>query len=156
MASRWRIRRSTSAATVPEAEPLGRHFSVTRALPRVLAVLADLHLGATFFVEGLNTELYPDALREIAAAGHEVAYHGWRHERSADLDAALERELLEHGVAALDALGLRPVRFRPPGGRLLPSSLPALRISASRIIARLPGVERECAAAWRCCPSSGR
>ena len=49
----------------PEDEPLGAHHSVTQALPRVLAALDDAGLRATFFVEGLNTELYPDTLREL-------------------------------------------------------------------------------------------
>jgi len=106
----------------PQDEPLGRHFSVTRALPRVLGLLAELRLRATFFIEGLNAQLYPDALRTIDAAGHEVAYHGWRHERWADLTPARERELLERGVGVLAAVGLRPVGFRPPGGALASSS----------------------------------
>jgi peptidoglycan/xylan/chitin deacetylase (PgdA/CDA1 family) len=110
----------------PEGEPLGRHPSVTEGLPRVLELLEELGLRATFFVEGLNTELYPEALREIAAAGHEVGYHGWRHEPWGRLDAARERAVLERGVAALDALGLRPVGFRPPGGELLATSARAL------------------------------
>jgi peptidoglycan/xylan/chitin deacetylase (PgdA/CDA1 family) len=110
----------------PEGEPLGRHPSVTEGLPRVLALLAEHDLRATFFVEGLNTELYPDALRGIAAAGHEVASHGWRHEPWAQLDSARERVLLERAVEALDGLGLRPAGFRPPGGALLRSTLSAL------------------------------
>lgn len=107
----------------PEHEPLGRHFSVTRALPRILAALAETGLRATFFVEGRNTELYPDTLQEIAAAGHEVAYHGWCHEDWAGLPPEREFELLERGVEAMDDLGLRPQGFRPPGGRLTASSL---------------------------------
>ncbi len=110
----------------PLEEPLGRHFSVTRTLPRVLDLLSELELRATFFVEGVNAELYPQALQEIDAAGHEVAYHGWRHEAWADLDANHERHLLQRGVEALAGLGLRPVGFRPPGGRLAPSSTAAL------------------------------
>ena len=50
----------------PEDEPLGRHFSVTRTLPRVLEALDEAGLRATFFVEGLNTELYPETLVELA------------------------------------------------------------------------------------------
>ena len=111
----------------PADAPLGRHASVTRTLPRILSLLAAADLRATFFVEGLNAELYPDALREIDAAGHEVAFHGWQHERWADLDPAAERASLERGVSALDALGLRPVGFRPPGGELTQASLGLLR-----------------------------
>jgi peptidoglycan/xylan/chitin deacetylase (PgdA/CDA1 family) len=111
----------------PAGAPLGRHFSVCRALPRLLELLRELELRATFFVEGLNTELYPEALQEIAAAGHEVAYHGWRHEPWAGLAPARERELLARGVDALSALGLRPAGFRPPGGALTEETLGALR-----------------------------
>ena len=107
-------------------EPLGRHFSVTRGLPRVLALLSELGLPATFFVEGINAQLYPEALQTIGAAGHEVAYHGWRHEPWAELSAPCERELLERGVGAFDVLGLRPVGFRPPGGALASCSWRAL------------------------------
>ena len=102
----------------PADAPLGRHASVTRTLPRVLELLASADVRATFFVEGLNAELYPDALRSIADAGHEVAFHGWQHERWAELSPDEERESFERGVTALDALGLRPVGFRPPGGEL--------------------------------------
>jgi peptidoglycan/xylan/chitin deacetylase (PgdA/CDA1 family) len=109
----------------PADAPLGRHASVTRTLPRILELLDETGVRATFFVEGLNAELYPGALREIDAAGHEVAYHGWQHERWADLDPAAERESLERGVRALDALGVRPVGFRPPGGSLT-TATPAL------------------------------
>jgi peptidoglycan/xylan/chitin deacetylase (PgdA/CDA1 family) len=111
----------------PAGAPLGRHWSVTTALPRILAALAEAGVEATFFVEGLNAELYPDTLRELAAAGHEVGLHGWRHEPWAELDPGRERELLERGVLALDRLGLRPVSFRPPGGDLTPASLGLLR-----------------------------
>jgi peptidoglycan/xylan/chitin deacetylase (PgdA/CDA1 family) len=111
----------------PEDEPLGRHHSVTEQLPRVLALLEETELRATFFVEGLNTELYPDALSAIAAAGHEVAYHGWCHEEWAALGTDQEEELLARGVRALDDLGLRPVGFRPPGGGLNAGTVRLLR-----------------------------
>ena len=110
----------------PPDEPLGRHVSVTRGLPRVLALLSEHGLPATFFVEGVNAQLYPDALRTIVGAGHELAYHGWRHEGWADLAPAREDEVLERGVNALGQLGPRPVGFRPPGGALRTSAWRAL------------------------------
>jgi peptidoglycan/xylan/chitin deacetylase (PgdA/CDA1 family) len=106
----------------PADEPLGRHFSVKRTLPRILDTLEELGLRATFFVEGLNAELYPDALREIANSGHELGYHGWRHEYWPNLSTSNEGRLLERGVHKMDELGIRPRGFRPPGGRLTASS----------------------------------
>ena len=111
----------------PDGAPLGEHFSVTRVLPRILGLLDETGLRATFFVEGLNTELYPETLRELAGAGHEVAYHGWCHEPWAALGAAEERELLERGVKGLRDLGLRPAGFRPPGGELTGATVGLLR-----------------------------
>ena len=111
----------------PEDEPLGHHHSVTRALPRLLGVLDEAGLRATFFVEGLNTELYPETLVELDAAGHEVACHGWQHERWSTLDPATERERLLRSVDGMRALGLRPVGFRPPGGALTAATPGLLR-----------------------------
>jgi peptidoglycan/xylan/chitin deacetylase (PgdA/CDA1 family) len=106
----------------PEGEPLGRHFSVKRTLPSILDTLEELGLRATFFVEGLNAELYPEALLEIANSGHELGYHGWRHEYWPNLSPSNEARALERGVRKMHELGVRPRGFRPPGGRLTPSS----------------------------------
>src|ERR1700722_15642397 len=73
--------------------PLGADPSVTVALPRLLDELARLGLPATFCVEAINCGLYPAAVREIDARGHELAMHGWGHERWSELDGEHEREL---------------------------------------------------------------
>ena len=104
--------------TWPAGEPLGRHPSVLQVLPRLLDELDEHGLTATFFVEAINCELYPDALREIAARGHELGDHGWRHEPWASLPPACERELLERSTDAFAQLGIEIGAFRPPGGEL--------------------------------------
>jgi peptidoglycan/xylan/chitin deacetylase (PgdA/CDA1 family) len=103
----------------PADIPLGRHPSVTVALPRLLDELDALELRATFCVEALNCEIYPDAVLGIAARGHEVAMHAWRHEAWGGLDPGREDELLARGRAAFATLGLGGAcGFRPPGGEL--------------------------------------
>jgi peptidoglycan/xylan/chitin deacetylase (PgdA/CDA1 family) len=111
----------------PADRPVGRHDSVTLALPRLLDELAALGLRATFCVEALNCEIYPDAVREISRRGHEVAGHGWRHERWDGLPPEREAETLARSRRAFAALGLAPEGFRPPGGQLTPRSPEALR-----------------------------
>lgn len=106
----------------PPERPVGAHPSVTDGLPWVLRLLEDLGLRATFFVEGLNAETYPEAVASIPAAGHEVAYHAWRHEVWAGLDPEQERRNLARGLEAFGTLGIEPRGFRPPGGGLNPSS----------------------------------
>lgn len=113
--------------TLERSFPVGDHPSVTDALPRLLDELDGLELRATFFVEGINCELYPGAVRTIAARGHEVGTHGWRHEPWSELGPARERELLERATAAFRSLGISPVGFRPPGGALTPSTPQLLR-----------------------------
>jgi len=101
-------------------EPRGGHWSVVSALPVVLEELAaagsSAGLPATFFVEGVNAEIYPDALGSIAAAGHEVAFHAWCHEDWGGLTPAQEAENLDRGLTALRGLGFEALGFRPPGG----------------------------------------
>lgn len=98
--------------------PLGSDPSVTRALPWLLDALDASGLRATFFVEAINCELNPEALRAISARGHELGVHGWEHEEWGGLDAVTERDLLERATRAFAALGLGARGFRPPGGAL--------------------------------------
>lgn len=115
--------------TWPAGQPTGAHPSVRLALPRLLAALDVAELRATFFVEAINCDLNPQALRAIVARGHELGMHGWRHETWAELPAPAERELLQRGTRAFAELGCPVSGFRPPGGELTtrtPSLLRAL------------------------------
>jgi peptidoglycan/xylan/chitin deacetylase (PgdA/CDA1 family) len=102
----------------PAEVPQGRHFTVVDVLPRLLDLLAARKARATFFVEGLNAQMYPQALHAIVEAGHEVALHAWRHEEWAALDAESEVALLARATGAMRAIGIEPSGFRPPGGGL--------------------------------------
>jgi peptidoglycan/xylan/chitin deacetylase (PgdA/CDA1 family) len=110
----------------PDDVPHGEHFTVLEVLPRLLELLAARGVRATFFVEGLNAEMYPGALRELAQAWHEVAVHAWRHEEWAALDAATEATLLDRATDAMRSIGLEPRGFRPPGGGLSAHTLSLL------------------------------
>jgi peptidoglycan/xylan/chitin deacetylase (PgdA/CDA1 family) len=110
----------------PEDVPQGEHFTVLEVLPRLLELLAARGVRATFFVEGLNAEMYPDALRDLARAGHEIAVHAWRHEEWAALDAATETALLDRATEVMRSIGLEPRGFRPPGGGLTARTLSLL------------------------------
>jgi peptidoglycan/xylan/chitin deacetylase (PgdA/CDA1 family) len=106
--------------------------SAAAALPALLSNLGERGLATTFFAEGVNAELDPEALRSIAAAGHEVAYHAWLHEQWGDLTAADQAENLTRGVEAFDKLGIRLAGLRPPGGQLGPGGVEVLREAGLR------------------------
>lgn len=101
--------------------------SAAGALPGLLKRLGEHDLAATFFAEGVNAELDPGALQTIGAAGHEVAYHAWRHEAWGELSTAEQAENLARGVEAFAALGLEIAGLRPPGGQLGPDGIDVLR-----------------------------
>jgi peptidoglycan/xylan/chitin deacetylase (PgdA/CDA1 family) len=104
----------------------GPHYSVTEVLPKILELLAATQLTATFFVEAVNAERYPQALSALAGAGHELGCHGWRHETFAAQTSERKREILEASTRALRATGVHVTGFRPPGGVLEPDDLPLL------------------------------
>lgn len=83
-------------------------------VPRLLRLLDRCEVKATFFVPGFTADTYPDAIRSIANAGHEIAHHGYLHEPMQGITAAQEAEYLDRGLSALDRLGVRPVGYRAP------------------------------------------
>ena len=85
-------------------------------LPRALQLFDELGLDATFFLEGWNGIHHPNAIETILAHGHEVALHGWVHERWATLTDNQREMLLWDGTAALRLAGADPKGFRAPGG----------------------------------------
>jgi peptidoglycan/xylan/chitin deacetylase (PgdA/CDA1 family) len=116
-----------AGALAPDAPGVGSHPTATAVVPGLLDRLAARGLRATFFVEGLNAEIYPDLLREIDARGHEVAYHAWTHESWGELPAEQQAENLARGIAAFGALGLEVAGLRPPGGSLGESGVEVVR-----------------------------
>ena len=84
-------------------------------VPRLLGVLERAGVRATFFVPGFTARRYPDAVRAIVAAGHEVGWHNDLHEPPYSLSEDEERAILERGAEVLEPLtGYRPRGFRAP------------------------------------------
>ncbi|MDR1190929.1 MAG: polysaccharide deacetylase family protein [Verrucomicrobiales bacterium] len=84
--------------------------------PRLLQILREQGVRATFFVVGTNVAARPDLVRQAAADGHELGNHSWSHPRLPDLtDAAVTAELRKT-ADALAAVGVKPAYLRPPYG----------------------------------------
>jgi peptidoglycan/xylan/chitin deacetylase (PgdA/CDA1 family) len=92
-------------------------FGVLEALPRILDLLRQAEIVASFFVPAWVAEHHPDAVKSIVAGGHEVGCHGDVHEKVSDLDAAQEEKILVRSMEVLTRqAGRRPVtmdRLRP-------------------------------------------
>jgi peptidoglycan/xylan/chitin deacetylase (PgdA/CDA1 family) len=116
------------AAEEELGEPVARgaHHSVTEVLPKILKLLDSAALKATFFVEAINAERYPAALRRLTDNGHELGCHGWRHETFSAQTEPRKREIIAASTRALRATGAAVTGFRPPGGVLDGNDLPLL------------------------------
>jgi polysaccharide deacetylase family protein (PEP-CTERM system associated) len=84
---------------------------------RLLKMLEESRARATFFVLGWVAQRHPELIRQIVAAGHELASHGWSHVRVRDQtpevfrqDARQTRELLED-IGGVAVRGYRAASF---------------------------------------------
>ncbi len=92
-----------------------QQYGPVSGVPRLLAVLRDVGVRASFFIPGFSAERHPGAVAAIVEDGHEVCHHGYLHRPPGLIDADTERSELELGLKALErATGTRPTIFRAP------------------------------------------
>ncbi len=82
------------------------------AVPRILDMLADYKVKATFFVPGITADRWPRMVERIVAEGHEVAHHSYSHRMPITLTEAEERADFERCLASLARLGIKPSGHR--------------------------------------------
>jgi len=88
---------------------------VERNTEAVMALFAEANVKATFFTLGWVANRYPALVRRIAEAGHEVASHGWDHERVFRMTPEQFEGDLKHARAAIeDAAGQAVTGYRAP------------------------------------------
>ena len=90
---------------------------VEKNIDRILALLDDSDVRATFFTLGWIAERYPDLIRRLADAGHELASHGFSHLRATEqqrgeflADIRLAKAVLED-ISGQDVNGYRAPSF---------------------------------------------
>jgi polysaccharide deacetylase family protein (PEP-CTERM system associated) len=89
--------------------------ALERQTEAIFSVLDELGAHATFFVLGMTAERYPDLVREIAARGHELACHGYEHERVHRQSPDAFRSDVARCAGLLEELGgRRPTGYRAP------------------------------------------
>jgi len=82
---------------------------------RILDMLDNHRLKSTFFVPGYTADRYPGVVKDISAAGHEIAHHGYHHVQPTGLSEAQQIEQIDRGSDVLERLtGHRPVGYRAP------------------------------------------
>jgi polysaccharide deacetylase family protein (PEP-CTERM system associated) len=88
---------------------------VERNSDAVLSLFAESGVKATFFTLGWVAARHPALIRRIVDAGHEIASHGWDHQRVFTLDAARFRDDLARARKTIeDAGGAAVTGYRAP------------------------------------------
>jgi peptidoglycan-N-acetylglucosamine deacetylase len=119
------VPRRTAAGGVALTFDDGPHPEGT---PAALAALERAGAPATFFLVGEQVRRNPRLAAELAAAGHAVALHGFRHRNQLRLSAGAVRDDLRRGAAAIEeATGVSPTAYRPPYGIFSAGGLRAVR-----------------------------
>lgn len=102
-------------------------YGAHRAVPRILDILRDHGVLATFFTPAWVVRTWPELCRRVLEEGHEMAGHGDLHEmfygRDRDDQAAILRRSQD---TFRDVLGRRALGFRAPSGDIAPDTLPLL------------------------------
>lgn len=86
--------------------------------PKVLTVLREFNVKATFFILGQNLLLYPEIIKQVVQEGHAVGNHTWTHSYP-KMEPQKAKAEIENTSAKLQLItGLKTRLFRPPGGIL--------------------------------------
>jgi polysaccharide deacetylase family protein (PEP-CTERM system associated) len=88
---------------------------VERNVERILGMLSQRNVKATFFTLGWIAERYPQLIKDIVNGGHELASHGYGHERASDLTREAFAQDITRAKHLLEDLGGRAVLgYRAP------------------------------------------
>ena len=99
-----------------------------RWTPRVLDMLARLHIQATFFVLGSAVQAHPELIARQVAEGHEVGVHNWVHTDVYGVSFSELSDSVDRTCEAIEAAGApSPRLWRPPYGRV---DAPAMMVAS--------------------------
>ena len=86
---------------------------------KLLKMLAERNVKATFFVLGSRAVASPEILQAMVAAGHEVANHSWNHPQLNKIPvAAADKQIEDTNAVIQNATGVKPRYLRPPYGAM--------------------------------------
>ena len=84
-------------------------YGITAGAPRIVGLLRDHKLKASWTVAAMSLEEHPEIARAIVDLGHEPVSHGWRWVHQFKMDEDAERDFIVRAVASIAATtGTRP------------------------------------------------
>ncbi|GAA7091272.1 polysaccharide deacetylase [Helicobacter pylori] len=90
-------------------------FAGEVGIPRLLKLFKKYHLPATWFAPGHSIETFPEQMKMIVDAGHEVGAHGYSHENPIAMTAKQEEDVLLKSIELIkDLTGKTPIGYVAP------------------------------------------
>ncbi|WRB77157.1 polysaccharide deacetylase [Helicobacter pylori] len=90
-------------------------FAGEVGIPRLLKLFKKYHLPATWFAPGHSIETFPEQMKMIVDAGHEVGAHGYSHENPIAMSAKQEEDVLLKSIELIkDLTGKAPEGYVAP------------------------------------------
>ena len=103
------INRDPTSRNLPSLMSM-RDYGPLIATPRILDLLDQHQIKASFYIPGFIAETNIDLVKTIANKGHEVGHHGYMHEPPATLTELEESNILDQGTEILENItGTRPI-----------------------------------------------
>ncbi len=119
----WTYRGSYTPTPVSRGQ-----YDLYTGVPRILGLLSEYDIKATFFVPGWVVLRYKDVVKSIAGRGHELSHHGWLHHDPNSMPPEQEASEFSRGLDAfVKVLGSRPCGYRSPAFDLSPNTLGILK-----------------------------
>ena len=117
----WMAQGQTSPTMMSRGE-----FGVV-GVERIIRLLGDEGVKGTFYIPGRTLQAFPEACRDLHAAGHELAHHGFDHVSPVNLSCAEELDQIRRGNALLaEITGAPAVGYRSPAWDLSTNSVDLL------------------------------
>ena len=101
-------------------------FGAEVGVPRLLRLFERHGVKATWCIPGHTVDTWPGMGKEILAAGHEIAHHGYVHENPSPMSLEEETRVMEKGLEALARIGVKPRGYRSPYWDFSPNTLSIL------------------------------
>ena len=128
LASDFQIEMEAEKTTLPKKnwDPSKKYIALTfddgphpQVTKQILQLLEKYNAKATFFMLGSRIQFYPDIVKDVQAAGHEIGNHTWTHPVLTKLSAAeIQKEFESTEQALINTIGQNSTVFRPPYGAI--------------------------------------